>query len=237
MSCARTSNVVGHGLGVPNPWHPDPPPVVPLRLRPIPPALPEHPPHSTLPRTAAKPSALLDTRVVHCGDNLEQLAALPDACVDLVYTDPPFNSNRNYEVFWGETKERRAFEDRHASTQAYIDSMRPRCAELARVIKPTGNFYCHCDWHASRTELRRWPCRKIRMLSDSTGLPFSGGRTPDCSPSNFNATTHRSISPGTPSSAFRNLSSWMPRRSADALGRWRRSAGVRRTISTGSDHK
>lgn len=22
---------------------------------------------------------------------------------------PPFNSNRNYEVFWGETKEKRAF--------------------------------------------------------------------------------------------------------------------------------
>jgi len=31
--------------------------------------------------------------------------------IDLVYIDPPFNSNRNYEVFWGETKEKRAFED------------------------------------------------------------------------------------------------------------------------------
>jgi 16S rRNA G966 N2-methylase RsmD len=79
-----------------------------------------------------RPSALLDTRVVYCGDNLEQLAkpalslsnGLPDTCVDLIYIDPPFNSNRNYEVFWGETKEKRAFEDRHASTQAYIDYMR-----------------------------------------------------------------------------------------------------------------
>ncbi len=62
-----------------------------------------------------KSSALVDTRVVYCGDNLEQLRKLPEACVDLVYIDPPFNSNRNYEVFWGETKERRAFEDRHAS--------------------------------------------------------------------------------------------------------------------------
>jgi site-specific DNA-methyltransferase (adenine-specific) len=69
--------------------------------------------------------------------------------VDLIYIDPPFNSNRNYEVFWGETKEKRAFEDRHASTQAYIDYMRPRCVELARVLKPTGSFYYHCDWHAS----------------------------------------------------------------------------------------
>jgi len=74
---------------------------------------------------------------------------LPEACVDLIYIDPPFNSNRNYEVFWGETKEKRAFEDRHASTAAYLDFMRPRCVELARVLKKTGSFYYHCDWHAS----------------------------------------------------------------------------------------
>jgi hypothetical protein len=57
--------------------------------------------------TAGRSSAMLDTRVVYCGDNLEQLAKLPDHCVDLIrggYIDPPFNSNRNYEVFWGETK-------------------------------------------------------------------------------------------------------------------------------------
>jgi len=103
--------------------------------------------------TAASPrlksSSLLDTRVIYCGDNLEQLAKLPDACVDLIYIDPPFNSNRNYEVFWGETKEKRAFEDRHESTRAYIDYMRPRCVQLARVLKKTGSFYYHCDWHAS----------------------------------------------------------------------------------------
>jgi DNA modification methylase len=103
---------------------------------------------------AGKPSALLDTRVIYCGDNLEQLAKLPEKCVDLVYIDPPFNSNRNDEVFWGEsppTKEKRSFDDRHASTQAYIDSMRPRggCQQLARVLKPTGSFYYHCDWHAT----------------------------------------------------------------------------------------
>ena len=99
--------------------------------------------------SAGKPSALVDTRVIYCGDNLEQLKKLPDECVDLIYIDPPFNSNRNYEVFWGETKEKRAFDDRHASTQAYIDFMRPRCVELHRVLKKTGSFYYHCDWHAS----------------------------------------------------------------------------------------
>ncbi|MEW6360395.1 MAG: restriction endonuclease [Planctomycetota bacterium] len=28
---------------------------------------------------------------------MDQLKKLPDACVDLIYIDPPFNSNRNYE--------------------------------------------------------------------------------------------------------------------------------------------
>jgi len=97
----------------------------------------------------------VDTRLIYCGDNLEQLAKLPKECVDLIYIDPPFNSNRNYEGLsrtgqhWGETREKRAFADRHESTKAYIDYMRPRCVELARVLKKTGSFYYHCDWHAS----------------------------------------------------------------------------------------
>jgi len=66
---------------------------------------------------AGKPSALLDTRVIYCGDNVEQLAKLAPACVDLIYIDPPFNSNRSYEVFRRETKEKRAFEDRHESSR------------------------------------------------------------------------------------------------------------------------
>jgi DNA modification methylase len=94
-------------------------------------------------------SPIIDTRIIYCGDCFDQLRKLPAECVDLIYIDPPFNSNRNYEVFWGETKEKRAFEDRHESTKAYIEFMRPRCVELARVLKKTGSFYYHCDWHAS----------------------------------------------------------------------------------------
>ena len=84
------------------------------------------------PPRAGKPSSLLDTRVVYCGDNLEQLAKLPDACVDLIYIDPlvPARS-RNYEVFWGETKEKRAFEDRHASTDVYRIALGRRGSEVS----------------------------------------------------------------------------------------------------------
>ncbi len=129
-------------------------------------------------KLAVKPgraSSLLDTRVIYCGDNLEQLAKLPDACVDLIYIDPPFNSNRNYEVFWGETKEKRSFEDRHASTQAYIDYMRPRCQHLARVLKKTGSFYYHCDWHAAH-----YDDPETSQGPGSTSPASSGISSPSC---------------------------------------------------------
>ena len=106
---------------------------------------------------ARRASSLVDTRVIYCGDNIDRLPQIPNESVDLIYIDPPFNSNRNYEVFWGETREKRAFEDRHESTQAYIDYMRPRCVELARVLKKTGSFFYHCDWHA---------CHYIKVMLD-----------------------------------------------------------------------
>jgi hypothetical protein len=109
--------------------------------------------------TRSKPSSLVDTRVIYCGDNLDQLKKLPDNCIDLIYIDPPFNSNRNYEVFWGETKEKRSFDDRHASTQAYIEFMRPRCEQLARVLKGTGSFGIVIRYHdigcPTRRDVRR----------------------------------------------------------------------------------
>src|SRR3954452_19350629 len=93
--------------------------------------------------------SFMATNTIYCGDCLDQLPHLEPESVDLIYIDPPFNSNRNYEVFWGETKEKRAFDDRHESTKAYIDFMRPRCQELVRALKRPGSFYYHCDWHAS----------------------------------------------------------------------------------------
>ncbi len=113
--------------------------------RPAPKAPPLDPPF----RRPARQLAMMETQNIYCGDNLAKLREMPDDWVDLVYIDPPFNSNRVYETFWGETKEKRAFDDRHESTKAYIEFMRPRCVELARVMKKTGSFYYHCDWHAS----------------------------------------------------------------------------------------
>ncbi|MCC7479021.1 hypothetical protein IT575_11265 [bacterium] len=88
-------------------------------------------------------------QTIYSGDCLDILSQFPANSVDLVYIDPPFNSNRNYEVFWGDTQEKRAFDDRYGDAMAYIDYMRPRVEQLHRVLKATGSFYYHCDWHAS----------------------------------------------------------------------------------------
>ena len=77
----------------------------------------------------SRPAPLVDPRVVDCGDLLEQLRHLPDACVDIICIDALSNSHRNWEAFWGETKVKRPFENRHAGTQPYIDLMRSRRVE------------------------------------------------------------------------------------------------------------
>jgi len=100
--------------------------------------------------SARRKGQRLDTNVIYCGDNLEVLPKyFPTASVDLIYIDPPFNTSRNYEVFWGEAQERRMFEDRFGDAIHYTEWMKPRIKELWRVLKPSGSLYFHCDWHAS----------------------------------------------------------------------------------------
>lgn len=84
-----------------------------------------------------------------CGDNLDLLITMEKESVDLIYVDPPFFSNRNYEIIWGDEAEIRSFEDRwEGGIYVYIDWMKQRVMELSRLLKPTGSFYLHCDWHA-----------------------------------------------------------------------------------------
>ncbi|MEN9611894.1 MAG: hypothetical protein RLZZ628_2708 [Bacteroidota bacterium] len=84
------------------------------------------------------------------GDNLEVLKRLDSESVDLIYLDPPFFSNRNYEVIWGDAGEIRSFQDRWlGGIPHYIDWLKDRVRELHRLLKPTGSIFLHCDWHAN----------------------------------------------------------------------------------------
>ena len=84
------------------------------------------------------------------GDNLHVMRQLPSESVDLVYIDPPFFSNRVYNVIWGDDLEERSFEDLwEEGLGGYLIWLNARLYELKRLIKPTGSIYVHCDWHAS----------------------------------------------------------------------------------------
>jgi len=84
------------------------------------------------------------------GDCLEVLKNIDSESVDLVYLDPPFFSNRNYEVIWGDSGEMRSFQDRWSGgIDHYISWLKERVMEMHRVLKPTGSIFLHCDWHAN----------------------------------------------------------------------------------------
>ncbi|WP_350279324.1 DNA methyltransferase [Kribbella sp. HUAS MG21] len=92
----------------------------------------------------------VDTGVLYREDNITALSRMPTNSVDLVYLDPPFFSNRSYEVIWGDEAEVRSFEDRwEGGIQVYIEWMRSRVRQLHRVLKVSGSLYMHCDPHAS----------------------------------------------------------------------------------------
>ncbi len=60
----------------------------------------------------------LQNRKLFFGDNLDILREkIPDECIDLIYLDPPFNSNRNYNILYKE-----GLVDSPAQVQAFEDS-------------------------------------------------------------------------------------------------------------------
>jgi DNA modification methylase len=84
------------------------------------------------------------------GDCLNVLQSIPDKSVDLIYADPPFFSNRDFEILWGDEGEKRSFEDRFAGgIDHYISWLKVRVRQMKRILKDTGAIFLHCDWHAN----------------------------------------------------------------------------------------
>jgi len=96
-----------------------------------------------------------------CGDNLKVLEPFDNESIDLIYIDPPFFTNKHYAKIWGDKEETLQFADRwitkdkngsgRASKDINIYSkwMKLRIDELYRILKKTGSFYLHCDYHAN----------------------------------------------------------------------------------------
>jgi site-specific DNA-methyltransferase (adenine-specific) len=105
------------------------------------------------------------TGLVVQGDNLAVLRLVPDASVDLVYVDPPFNTGRRQvrpplrAVRDDAGGDRTGFGGRRYRTERsgparsfadafddYLGFLEPRVREAHRVLKPTGSFYLHLDY-------------------------------------------------------------------------------------------
>ena len=107
------------------------------------------------------------TNTIYRGDNLEIMRAMPDECVDLCYIDPPFFTQRDYKNIWGDKEsvldweraklngffDTKDFFEKHVQNgekglDAYLAWMRVRLVEIHRILKPTGSFFLHLDYHA-----------------------------------------------------------------------------------------
>ena len=94
--------------------------------------------------------SFFEPNTLYAGDCKEVLSRFPENCIDLIYLDPPFFSNRRYEVIWGDGYELRAFEDRwKGGINNYVEWLIERIQGCYRVLKKTGSFYVHLDHHAS----------------------------------------------------------------------------------------
>jgi site-specific DNA-methyltransferase (adenine-specific) len=72
------------------------------------------------------------------GSALKDIEHIPDASVDLVVTDPPYNLNKNFGQ--GSIK---------MSNNEYRDWCNTWITQCARILKPTGSIYICCDWSYS----------------------------------------------------------------------------------------
>ena len=75
---------------------------------------------------------------VLCGEAIEVLSALPDDCVDLVHTSPPYNIDRPYE----KSRTDKASED------DYFHFLEKAIEQLKRVVRPGGSVF----WQTGYTQ-------------------------------------------------------------------------------------
>lgn len=98
------------------------------------------------------------------GDNLAVLATLPEASIDLIYVDPPFNTGKRQTLDQLHTVrdesggDRTGFQGRRYKTvrlgsrsfedvfDEYLEFLEPRLCEFHRALSKTGTLYVHLDY-------------------------------------------------------------------------------------------
>ena len=86
---------------------------------------------------------------VRQGDCLDVVRDLPAESVDLVYVDPPFFTQKVHSLVTRDRRTTFQFSDEWSSRAEYLQFVRLRLTEFARVLKPSGSLFFHCDSTAS----------------------------------------------------------------------------------------
>ena len=106
------------------------------------------------------PGAMPNNRLI-LGDNLAVTASLLpeyEGRVNLIYSDPPFFTNRKFPARIGRGEDSRkpeewmmaeGYHDSWANLDAYLDFLYQRLALMYRLLSPNGTLYLHLDWHAN----------------------------------------------------------------------------------------
>ena len=94
---------------------------------------------------------------IHLGDCVDLLRSLPDACVDLVVSSPPYNLGKEYEA-------RRALE-------GYLREQSRVLAQCARVLAPTGSLFWQVGAFSHDGALIPLDIRFFPMLEEQGLIP------------------------------------------------------------------
>ena len=83
-------------------------------------------------------------KTIWTGDNLDILRGINSECVDLIYLDPPFNSNRNYEAPVGSKAAGAAFKDAWTLSDldvAWMGQVADEEPSIANLLDATGQTH------------------------------------------------------------------------------------------------
>lgn len=84
-------------------------------------------------------------------DWIEYVRSIDNQSVDLLYTDPPFNTGKTQTASSG------SYQDSWPSTNEWVEWLRERLTATIPKLKPTGSILIHIDWRTSH---------RVRVLLD-----------------------------------------------------------------------
>lgn len=111
------------------------------------------------PKGLGYPATNIENRLI-LGDNLSMMAALLpeyEGRINLIYTDPPFFTNRKFSARIGRGEDSRkpeqwqmaeGYHDHWNGLDSYLDFLFQRLVIMYRLLAPNGTLYLHLDWHA-----------------------------------------------------------------------------------------